>query len=211
MLVKIYSTLNDCVDFETDLKDTREIFNSIKHTLGEDVTDNILYSQHVFIGTLAERADVLTATSLFSDINLYEQLHIIPVVEGEEPISASAIIAAAASAASAAGASAATALSIGAALSTTIVGSVTVASVIAGVANIAIGIGISMAVSAIMTPDSSFGSDPSKAQKQSKMFNTALTINEQGGSVPLTYGNPFCGGVLISSGITSSDVGVSIV
>lgn len=202
MLVKIYSTLNDCVDFETDLKDTREIFNSIKHTLGEDVTDNILYSQHVFIGTLAERADVLTATSLFSDINLYEQLHIIPVVEGEELITASMVAAAATSMGGAAA---------GAAVSATIVGTITVAGAIACVMNTAILIGISMAVSAIMTPDSSFGSDPSKAQKQSKMFNTALTINEQGGSVPLTYGNPFCGGVLISSGITSSDVGVSIV
>ena len=202
MLVKIYSSVNDFIEFKTELKDTREIFNSIKHTLGEDVTDNILYSKHVFIGTIGERADALSATTLFSDLALYEELHIVPVIEGEELITASMIAAAATSMGGAAA---------GAAVSATIVGTITVAGAIACVMNTAILIGLSMAVSAIMSPDSSFGSDPAKAQKQSKMFNTALTITEQGGSVPLTYGNPFCGGVLISSGITSSDIGVKVI
>jgi predicted phage tail protein len=207
MLVKIYSTVNDFIEFETDLKDTREIFNSIKHTYGEDVTDKILYSGHVFVGIVGDRVDGLTATTLFSDINLYEQLHIIPSVEGEDPISASMIMAAAASAAGGG-----TVAGVGAfAASGAMVLSAGAAGIIAGVANIAIAIGVSMAVSAIMAPDTSFNSDPAKAQKQSKMFNTALTITEQGGSVPLTYGNPFCGGVLISSGITSSNVGAASV
>lgn len=195
MLVKIYKTLNECIDFETALKDTREIFNSIKHTLGEDVTDSILYTEHLFIGTIGERADALTPTTLFSDISLYEELHIIPKVEGNEPVSATMVMSASISATAAVAGGGGTILM-----------SAAMASVIAGIANMAIAIGISMAVSAIMTPDSSYGSDPAKAQKQSKMFNTALTINEQGGSVPLTYGNPFCGGVLISSGISSIDV-----
>jgi predicted phage tail protein len=200
MLVKIYSTVNDFIEFETELKDTREIFNSIKHTYGEDVTDKILYSGHVFVGIVGDRVDSLTATALISDINLYEQLHIIPAIEGEELITASMIAAAATSMGGAAA---------GAAVSATIVGGITVAGAIACVMNTAILIGLSMAVSAIMTPDTSFGSDPSQAQKQSKIFNTALTITEQGGSVPLTYGNPFCGGVLISSGITSTNVGAA--
>jgi predicted phage tail protein len=200
MFIKIYSTVNDFIEFETALKDTREIFNSIKHTYGEDVTDSILYAEHLFIGTIGERADALTPTTLFSDIGLYEELHIIPKVEGNEPITATMVMAASISVTSALGVTGGTILM-----------SAAVASAIAVVANVAIAIGISMAVSAIMTPDSHFGSDPAQAQKQSKMFNTALTINEQGGSVPLTYGNPFCGGVLISSGITSSDIGVKII
>jgi predicted phage tail protein len=195
MLVKIYRTLNEYIDFETNLKDTREIFNSIKHTYGEDVTDSILYAEHLFIGTIGERADALTPTTLFSDIGLYEELHIIPKIEGNEPVSATMIMSASISATAAVAGGGGTILM-----------SAAMASVIAGIANMAIAIGISMAVSAIMTPDSSYGSDPARAQKQSKMFNTALTINEQGGSVPLTYGNPYCGGVLISSGISSIDV-----
>ena len=58
MFIKIYSTVNDFIEFETALKDTREIFNSIKHTYGEDVTDSILYAEHLFIGTIGERADL---------------------------------------------------------------------------------------------------------------------------------------------------------
>lgn len=206
MLVKVYTSVNDFIEFETELKDTREIFNSIKHIYGEDVTDKILYSEHLFLGIIGERVDTLTPTTLFSDINLYEQLCIVPVVNGEAP----AIPFLAAWAATAGGmaataiGSASVALGLGtlsAGMASFIIGAVGV------IATVGVSIGISMAVSAIMTPDNSFNSDPAKAQKQSKMFNTALTITEQGGSVPLTYGNPFCGGVLISSGITSNNVG----
>lgn len=205
MLVKIYTSVNDFIEFETELKDTREIFNSIKYTYGEDVTDKILYSEHLFLGIIGERVDTLTPTTLFSDINLYEQLCIVPIVEGEFPI---ALIAGWIMSAAAAVGGGGVVAGVGAfAASGTMIISTTAATILAGVVSVGLSIGISMAVSAIMTPDSSFGSDPAKAQKQSKMFNTALTITEQGGSVPLTYGNPFCGGVLISSGITSNNVG----
>lgn len=205
MLVKIYTSVNDFIEFETELKDTREIFNSIKHTYGEDVTDKILYSEHLFLGIIGERVDTLTPTTLFSDINLYEQLCIVPKIEGEFPI---ALIAGWIMSAAAAVGGGGVVAGVGAfAASGTMIISTTAATILAGVVSVGLSIGISMAVSAIMTPDSSFGSDPAKAQKQSKMFNTALTITEQGGSVPLTYGNPFCGGVLISSGITSNNVG----
>ena len=205
MLVKVYTSVNDFIEFETELRDTREIFNSIKYTYGEDVTDKILYSKHLFLGISGERVDTLTPTTLFSDINLYEQLCIVPIVEGEFPI---ALIAGWIMSAAAAVGGGGVVAGVGAfAASGTMIISTTAATILAGVVSVGLSIGISMAVSAIMTPDSSFGSDPAKAQKQSKMFNTALTITEQGGSVPLTYGNPFCGGVLISSGITSNNVG----
>lgn len=201
MLVRIYKTLNDCIEFKTELTDTREIFNAIKYTHGFDIYDNILYNKHNFIGILNERVDNLDANTLFSDLALYEELCILPVVEGEEAISASMILAAAAAAGEGG-----VVVGVGAfAASGTMVMSVGVATAIAAVANLAIGIGISMCVSALMSPTNTFGSDPSKSQKTSTMFNSAVTITEQGGSVPLTYGNPFCGGVLISSGLTSTD------
>jgi predicted phage tail protein len=40
--------------------------------------------------------------------------------------------------------------------------------------------------------------------KQSSLFNGAPIIREQGGIVPLCYGEGFAGGVLISSSITST-------
>lgn len=204
MLVKIYTSINEFIEFETELKDTREILNSIKYTYGENVTDKILYSEHLFLGSIGGRVDVLTPTTLFSDINLYDELHIAPVINGEAP----AVIAAWIMAASASMAGGGVVAGVGAfAASGAMVMSAGAAMVIGTVISIGLTIGLSMAVSALMAPDTSFKSDPSKAQKQSKMFNSALTITEQGGSVPLVYGNPYCGGVLISSGITSSDVG----
>jgi|694.fasta_scaffold09844_4 predicted phage tail protein len=194
MLVRIYRTLNECINFETDLTDTREIFNSIKYTYGEDIIDSLLYAKHVFVGTIGERVDALTPSTLFSDLTLYEELYIIPKVEGAEPITATMVMSASISATSAVGVTGGTILM-----------SAGVASAIAAVANLAIGIGISMCVSALMSPTNTFGSDAARSQKSSTMFNSAVTITEQGGSVPLTYGNPFCGGVLISSGLTSTD------
>lgn len=208
MLVSIYQDVSKekAIIFETSLGTAKELFNYIKFTYGEEISDGLVYGKNAFVGLIGTEATALTEATLFTDLPLYEQLHIFPKIEGAEPISATAVIAASASAATAVGASAATALSMAAFMSTTLVGSITIASVVATVANIAIAIGISMAVSAIMAPDSSFQGDPSSAQKTSKMFNSSTITTEQGGSVPLTYGNPFMGGVLISSGITSADV-----
>jgi predicted phage tail protein len=71
-------------------------------------------------------------------------------------------------------------------------------------------IGVSMALNAVMSllsPTPEFSSDPAFAQqKNSALFNGAPMIREQGGIVPLVLGNPFCGGVLISSGVTTEEI-----
>lgn len=47
-------------------------------------------------------------------------------------------------------------------------------------------------------------SDPVQAQTSvSNLFNGARIINEQGGVVPLAYGECFAGGTLISSSVTT--------
>lgn len=69
---------------------------------------------------------------------------------------------------------------------------------------IATSVAISFALSAIMSalsPTPEFGKDPNKVQNN--LFNSAPIIRNQGGSVPLIFGNPYCGAVLISSGIST--------
>ena len=204
MLVKVYISANECKELETSKSYIKEILNELKQNFGEEVTNEVLYNKYFYFLVSGKEVIAIQEELLGSELSGYDELVIVKDVEGAEPISATAVIAAAASMASAVGASAA---GITAVLSTTLVGSVTVASVVATVANVAISMAISMGLNAIFAPDSSFKSDPAKSQgKQSKIFNNAPAIREQGGSVPVVYGNPYCGGVLISSSISSEDV-----
>lgn len=205
MLVRLHTSVNDFIDFDREFSDIREILNYVKHNHSVELSDTLLYENHIFIGVSDTRSDYLTAETLATDLELYDSLYIVPVIEGEEPITATIALAA-----SYAGGMVATgvgmlsaSLGFGALSAGLATGIITT---VATVVEMGIYMGVSMGISAILAPDNSFGGDPAAAQKSSKMFNSATIIREQGGSVPLTYGNPFCGGVLISSGLTSADV-----
>ena len=201
MLVKIYEDLNNPVEFELFTDSFREILNHIKHQIDESITESLLVDKHVFLGKVEDNYQPIDKEGLFTELALYNEIVIIKTHEGEEPISAAIITAAsyagaaATSVSLAAGFSVATASAIGTA----------VAAVAQTIITVGLTMGASMAVSAILTPDSSFSGDPYQSQNNSKLFNQSTITREQGGSVPLCYGNPFCGGVLISSGITSKE------
>lgn len=79
----------------------------------------------------------------------------------------------------------------------------------AAVLAVATSIAISYAMSALMsalspTPEASKDSN----KLQNNLFNNAPIVRNQGGSVPLIFGNPYCGAVLISSGISTEEVTV---
>lgn len=77
---------------------------------------------------------------------------------------------------------------------------------VAVVVNIAITIGLNFAMQAL-APSPEFNSDPAATQTDnltSNLFNGIPLIREQGGITPLVFGNPFCGGVLISAAIVTS-------
>lgn len=198
MLVKFYKNLNEPVEFETKLTFIKEILNEIKQKYGETVSDTLAYTPQLYFSTKDNLLSVIKPEALTSELDPNGSLLILPAIEGEEPISATMLATMAASMVSSSSAVLAT---MGAYISTYAVA-------IAAVANTIIGIGVSMGISAIMAPDTNFGDDPARAQakRDSNLFNSAPTITEQGGSVPICYGNPFCGGVLISSSLTSTDV-----
>ena len=193
MLVKVFNSLDSFDSFELETNNIKQILNYIKNEKGKEYTDNIIHNKFNYVIANTEGTHeplMLLPEVILSDIKGYDVLFIIPDIEGEDPISASMVAAV---------------------LFTecTVVG-MQIAAVIAFVANMAIMMAVSFAVSSIMSllsPTPEFSSDPSMAQeKQSNLFNGAPLIREQGGSVPLIFGNPFCGGVLISSGMYSEDV-----
>ena len=201
MLVKLFEDVNNPREFEIESNSIREVLNYIKNTIGDDVTDSILYEKHLFLGRIGNDYHPLTKDNLIDGIALYPELIIVKTHEGNEPISAAIITAASYAAAAATSAS----LALCASVATASAIGTAVAAVAQTIITVGLTMGASMAVSAIMSPDSTFGGDPSQSQKGSKLFNQSLITREQGGSVPLCYGNPFCGGVLISSGITSKE------
>lgn len=60
-------------------------------------------------------------------------------------------------------------------------------------------------VMSLLSPTPEFTADPAKNQEESKAFSGAPIIRNQGCSVPLVFGNPYCGGVLISSGLFTEE------
>ena len=204
MLVKIYEDLNNPVEFELFTDSFREILNHIKHQIDESITESLLVDKHVFLGKVEDNYQPIDKEGLFTELALYNEIVIIKTHEGEDPITATIALAA-----SYAGGMVATgvgmasaAMGLGALSAGVATGIITT---VATIVEVGITMGLSMAVSAILTPDSSFSGDPSQSQNNSKLFNQSTITREQGGSVPLCYGNPFCGGVLISSGITSKE------
>jgi hypothetical protein len=195
MLVTVVKSLSEIDEFIIESGNIKEILNTIKFQQGKEYTDSIIYDKYSYIvadGIEGNEPVILIPEVLLSDISMYPFLYIIADIKGEEPISATAILAASIS------------------LTGTLAVSASTAAIIATIANIAIFSAIGLAASAIITalsPTPSFSSDPSNTQsKQSSLFNGAPLIREQGGSVPMVFGNPFCGGVLISSGVTTEDI-----
>lgn len=192
MLVRVVNSLEDIDSFDVNLKNIREILNYIKFVKGKEYTDKIINEKFNYI--LVDSKEnleplVLLPEVILSDIIGYDTLFIVTDIKGEEPISATTGFVVAISAA--------TGISAGA---------------VAFVANMAIMMAVSFALNTVMSllsPTPQFSSDPSTSQtKQSNLFNGAPAIREQGGSMPIIFGNCFCGGVLISSSVQTYDTPV---
>ena len=190
MLVKLYEDVNNPVEFEINSASIKEILNHIKNQIDESITESILFEKHLFLGKVGDDFKPIDEDGIINALALYPEIVIVKITEGQSGAEI-AVWAAVATTATKVGVSAGVAVAMAE------------AAIILAYA--AVSVGLSTAVSAIMTPDSTFSGDPSQGQKGSKLFNQSLITREQGGSVPLCYGNPFCGGVLISSGITSKE------
>ena len=195
MLVKVFNSLAEIDEFDIAESKIQGILNAIKYIKGSEYTDKILEGKFSYIvGKSLEDKEpiVLLPDVILSDLSDFSILYIIAEISGSEPISATMILSA----------------------SIAMAGNLVVeAAAVAGlilVANMSILATVGFALSSIMSalsPTPTFSSDPAQTQsKQNSLFNGAPLIREQGGSVPMVFGSPFCGGVLISSGVITEDM-----
>ncbi|MCK9622881.1 MAG: hypothetical protein M0R47_20390 [Methylobacter sp.] len=184
MQVRVFKDLNNFDEFEFEVSSIKEVLSGLKLHKGQEYTNNIIENNYKYILIPSDETESpipLMPDVILSNLAEFPLLLIIPDIEGEVP--AAAIIAIGASAGVTIGATAAT--------------------IIAAVVNIAISMALNMVMS-LLSPTKEFSSDPSSAQKNnSNLFNGAPLIREQGGSVPLAFGEGFAGGVLISSSLTT--------
>ena len=196
MKVKVFEDLNSFEEFEFEVSTIKEILSGLKLHKGKEFTDKIIENNCKYI--LLPKDDegkpvALVPDVVLADISEYETLLIIPEINGE--------VSAAVVAGALYGAGAAAAVTAGTATLTVTLVSYAVAAVI----NIAISMALNMIMS-LLSPTKEFSpsSDPASGQKNnSNLFNGAPLIREQGGSVPLAFGEGFAGGVLISSSLTT--------
>lgn len=193
MLVTVYKTFEEKEEFSVNTVSIKEVFSHIKFIKGKEFTDSLLSEYYNYIlldNQNTENFIVLTPEVILNEFPEEKSLLIFPKISGELPVPL---------------------LLAGplAALLGGTVGSLALAeTILATLGNLLISIALN-AVMQALSPTPEFNNDPSQNQakeKQSSLFNGAPLIREQGGSVPIIFGNPFCGGVLISSGITSEDI-----
>ena len=176
--------------FELFASNIKEVVSLLRLQKGDTFADELLNNNYKFVLADSTREDsfvALVPEVVFSTFEGFDVLFIAPDISGEEPIS-TAWLAAAMAVASTTGMTLATTLMI---MNT--------------IALLAISTGLNMLMSAL-SPTPEFSQDPAAAQNKSNLFNGAPIVRNQGGSVPLIFGNPYCGAVLISSGAFTEEV-----
>lgn len=177
--------------FELFASNIKEVVSLLRLQKGDSFADELLNNNYKFVLADSAREDsfvALVPEVVFSSFDGFDTLLIVPEIEGKTGIELAGMAAVAGALASATGMSLATALFI--------VNTITM---------MAISIGLNMLMSAL-SPTPEFSSDPAAAQNKSNLFNGAPIVRNQGGSVPLIFGNPYCGAVLISSGAFTEEV-----
>lgn len=189
MLVKFYGNLDRYEPVELFVGNIPQMLAGVQHVYGDELASVLLQDQHYYLLTKSSNDQDVVAIHpkmVMSDFADYDVLLVIPHIEGETGIE--------------------TGIAIAAWLGATGAGATILGAVIAVAINVAISLALSYIVQ-LLSPTLQFDQDPAQAQKlDSSLFNGAPNLREQGGSVPLVFGDCHCGGVLISSGISSEEI-----
>jgi predicted phage tail protein len=174
--------------FELFASNIKEVVSLLRLQKGDTFADELLNNNYKFVLADSTREDsfvALVPEVVFSSFEGFDTLLIVPEIEGNEPISITVAAAAA--------------------MGLTGTAAMVAAYVMTAVIYMAVSIGLNMLMSAL-SPTPEFSQDPAAAQNKSNLFNGAPIVRNQGGSVPLIFGNPYCGAVLISSGAFTEEV-----
>lgn len=184
MLVRIVRGLTDVIEVETSFTSLRSILNYLKQLYGEEFTKELMEQEYKYV--LVDSTNRLNPVAIgyeiaLQDFSMFDSLILTKDVSGEGDAIAGVILQGA--------------------------GGATAQAALGAVINVGLAIALSYAIAAL-SPTPEFNTDPSTSQsdaRTSNLFNGAPLIREQGGCAPLVFGHPFCGGVLISTGVTTSD------
>jgi predicted phage tail protein len=184
MLINFYGELSRYPAIDLQVDNIKLVLAGLKHNYGQALADKLIENHYYYIladSKNPEHFEALHPDLITMNFGDFDRLMIIPDIAGA---AGGAIVAAIAGAVYAA---------------------TTAGIIIATVINIAISIALSMLMN-MLSPTPEFTSDPAAAQKlDSALYNGAPNIREQGGSVPLIYGDCHCGGVLISAGLSTEE------
>jgi hypothetical protein len=192
MKVSIIAKLDDnWFEFETPHTKLKSILNHLKQIKGTKFVKRIMESKCKYI--LVDSTGMFAPITLREDVVLeefrkFDNLLVIEDITGK----GGAIVSA-----------------IGSAALVTAQGALTtLGTFVAAAINIAISIALQFIIQAL-SPSPEFNTDPAASQadqRLSNLYNGVPLIRHQGGVCPMVFGRPYCGGVLISAGIYTSDV-----
>jgi predicted phage tail protein len=193
MRVKFYGNLEYLEEKNLEVSSFKGLLAGIEYVYGKEILENLYNEKYRYVLLDKDNLDKAVAFHPdLPDLELEEFTHIfiIPEISGNiDPITIAGIIGATASAS---------------------LGSIAGVAVLPAILSVVVNTGISFALSAIaqaLTPTPSFNGDPAQAQlKQSSLWNGPVNMSEQGGPVPIIVGNPFCGGTIIASSITTEQL-----
>lgn len=179
--------------FELCANSLKEALSLIKLQKGAEFVKTLMDSECRFILANSQKPESVIALNdvvIFSEFTGYDTLFIMKDIQGDEPVSIGTWMAV-------------TLSSWGFGTAAGFV--LTNAAIFGSIAMAAVTMGLNMLMSAL-SPTPEFSQDPAAQQNTSNLFNGAPIIRNQGGSVPLVFGNPYCGAVLISSGAFSEEL-----
>lgn len=198
MLVKYYADLTYDKVSEVDLtcSNAVEALSLLASVIEPEFAENFATNKYYII--LQMQDDILlqlTEEMVGAEFNEnVKALLVVPEIEGDWQAVVAAI-------ASAAGVTMTTA-------SGALIWSAATIAVYAAAAVVMVGIsyGLSMLMQAL-SPSQSYSNNTNPARtKASNLFNSRNMVRNQGGSVPVIFGNPHCSGVLIASGLTTEAI-----
>ena len=195
MLVNVIIVGAENEYYQLEASNLKDVLSLIKLQKGAEYLKMLMDEDYKFIlsnSSNFEQSIALSPEVIFSDFEGYDTLFLLKDISGNEPVSVGSLLLAAFTAT--------TGIEV-AGISTFVVG------LIGSIAIAGVMMGLNMLMSAL-SPTPEFSKDPAAQQNTSNLFNGAPIIRNQGGSVPLIFGNPYAGAVLISSGAFSEEVSV---
>lgn len=187
MLVKFFGQFENQPEIELEAENFQQLLAGLQYRLGAKTMAELSATKvYWLLGKGSDKEDLLVLRPDLQIFNFgcYDTLYIIPEVSGDIPVPL---------------------LLIGLLASATGMSTATAGLVLAAIGNMLIATAIS-AVVQLLSPTPEFKVDPSEAQNnKSSLFNGAEPVLEQGGSVPLIYGEAYCTGVLISSALYNEE------